>query len=217
MKLAFITVLVFLLSLAANAQLVTLSDIGGRPITGNAKSYDGSPYLFDIFKDIRIKFSGSAEIVKVQGRYNALDHMIEYERGGDVYELPLKNIDTLYVNEGSSEQIVYVNKSITLLSTEGLAQVAYKGVIVSLLLDITKDLNDQAVNGYGTNSSAKRIDTIEKFYLTFDNKILEFRNKKTFLEALPQDLIKRAEDYLKSNKVNFRSTDDLSNLLKSIE
>lgn len=214
MKKIFVVIIFLLYCSTSFGQLLNLNSADGRPILlEKSNLYEGSPYLDDNFNSILITLKGSKEYETI-GRLNCLNKVFEYKVNGELYEIDFSEIESIKIKESG---LVYKSLNLKENDKGNLFQILIVGDNISLVKKIDFTLMDQNTDSYSNTLSKRRVVRNETIFIFAENRLNSFKkNQKSFLSILPLDEKKKAENYLKMNKVNFNKEEELVLLFSKI-
>ena len=171
------------------------------------KSIVGTPYSIEKFMPADLE--GAGEVVMV--RYNNQADEIEIEYADKILILPKKpEYGKVSLRNG---------KTITLVNYLDVRKANIYGYLYEILVGkkVNLYLKERSViipekesqNGYDAPSPARYSRTNDEYYFTYKENIVSFPDSKKELLALYPDKQKEIEDFLKTNKLKFKSEADL--------
>jgi hypothetical protein len=202
----------FVGTLACNAQF--LHDNNNRPLT--EKRYEdvsGSTYFNDSFLKGKVRLTDKKEYDNLLLKYDQVKEQLLFKNNKDdefpsEFTIPVTDFK-LVLPDGN--EVTFENINPTDDSKGGLYQVIFKGK-VALYKRTKKNIVQNA--SYNTANTEKRV-TISTTYLirTEESKLLNVRpDKKAFLNVL-SDKSKEIEQFIISEKINFKRDQDLEKLM----
>ncbi len=192
-------------AVSANAQTY-YSDIQGKAIKETrAEDATGSPYLTDSWA------TGSATIAK--GTYNNMK--LKYDLKNDVPVFASKdNVAMSFaepVNRFTINTMTFANgfPAIGAQMKDSYYEILSDGKI-KLLKHLAKHIEETKT--YGSATANREYVTTEAYYVFKNDKMSAIKPDKKAVLGLMTDKAAQIDDYLKANKVNFKSDADLGKL-----
>jgi len=179
------------------------------------KSIVGTPYSVEKFMPADIE--GAGEIVLV--RYNNQADEIEIEYSDKILILPRKSeYEKISLRNGKVIKLLnYVDARNA--SIYGYLYELYVGKKITLYLKERSVIipEKESQNGYDAPSPARYSRTSDEYYFKHKDNIVEFPSKKKDLIALYPENKKQIEDFIKVNKIKFKTEDDFVKLATFID
>ncbi|MEO7212451.1 hypothetical protein [Mucilaginibacter sp.] len=200
----------------ASAQFMHQRDF--KPITTqDYTNIDGTPYLYDTWQQGSvILVNGVSSKEKMSLKYNLVDDVVSFkdkESGEEMafvvpvqeFTLNLNNDDELFVRRFRSG---YKN-------IEGSTPASFFEVLSDGKIQLIKKFNKVVFESQNIGSASKTKSFMEKskYYLVNNGKALPVKNDKKSLLAGLGDKQAQLEDYIKSNKISFKSDTQLGKLV----
>lgn len=183
----------------------------GRELKAKADKIDGSKYTSDAFEPANINFLENQTVLV---RYNAYDDEIEFSRNG-------KNFNLI---KTSQIEVKFIKSNKTYVYTEYFSKNLNK--VFGYLVQLNKKDNysiylresvslipgKEAVTGYEVSRAAFFQPNKEEFLIEIDGKITTIPKKKKEFLILFGDKSTAVETFIKTNKLNYSSKEDLIKL-----
>jgi hypothetical protein len=200
----------------ARAQFMHQRDF--KPIsTIDYTNIDGTPYLYDTWQPGMVKLvNGVSSKEKMQLKYNLVDDVVSFKdkESGEAmafvvpvqeFTLNLTNDDELFVRRFRSG---YKN-------IEGSTPASFFEVLSDGKIQLIKKFNKVVFESQNIGSASKTKGFLDKtkYYLVNNGKALPVKNDKKSLLAALGDKQAQMEDYIKTNKVNFKNDGQLGKLV----
>lgn len=160
---------------------------------------EGTPYLKDDF-DIT-KINNVAETINA--RYNIYKDEVEFKKGTEYWILP-KNENYSIINIGTKTKLKLIDNVyyITLFENEAGSLFRKDKVIFNK--------GREAENGYQSSKLASYKPGKSTFFIETNGKLIEIDKKTDFNNLYPN---KNANEYIKTNKVDFKDENSLIKLM----
>lgn len=176
------------------------------------KQFDGTAYVSEDFKTAKIALANGEPVKETfPVRINLLDNVVEYTVKELLFEIDFRQISKVEMGEE-----LYLNGKAFGQNENTLLQVLHQGDL-ALLKQHNKKLTDQAVSSYSSTTNARRVTNTEKYFLFYENQLIEFsKSKKSFLNAVPEQYKAKAESSIKKKSVNWKNDESIAALVKEI-
>jgi hypothetical protein len=198
-----LTIGLFTASITAKAQYY--QDLQGKAIKENREEVQGSPYITDNWA------VGSASVEK--GTYNNIK--LKYDVKNDVPifagkdDLPMNFADPVKTFTINNKTFSNGFPSIAAQNKNSYYEVISDGK-TKLLKHYTKRIQENKT--YGTNAITKEYVTTEAYYVLKDDKISLLKPDKKAVLEITADKAAQIDNYIKTNKVNFKNDASLGQL-----
>ncbi len=190
-----------LISFASVAQIaISVDPVGGTPVTGEAYAeIKGSPYLYDDFVKGDVNLVNGKKYQDMELKYDAVAKKL------------------IFLEKGTSNYFKDPVKSFTLKSPLGIQhfEAITEGGFVERLSEGATPLWKQTLKGmvedrpYGSTKVQKIINTTNVYYSGKLTALAKLKTDKKSLLALFPEKAQALEAFLKSNKLNLKSEQDL--------
>lgn len=215
MRKTLLAVSVLALSFSTTAQ--SYLEIGNTTLTfrkseyHNDTSIQGSKYLNEQFINTKVNNGTQNFLI----RYNAYNDIMEYQNGAELVELIKEQNTHFQFNNGDVYELMTYHvkgKNITrynqiLFDKNHIKISKFRGVE---LIEAKK-----AQTGYTNSSPARYVPSKDIYYITLNNKTIEFSGKQKSLEKLFPNKTMEIKKFYKNNKIK-ENDDDLIKLGKFI-
>lgn len=208
----------FLLAAINNASAQFAHQRDYKPIlTQDYTNIEGSAYLYDTWQPGDVKLvNGQSSKERMQLKYNVVDDVVSFkdkESGEEmVFILPVQEF-TLSLTD--NDELFTRHFRSGYKGIEGATPANFFEVLSNGKIQLIKRFNKVIMESQLIGSASKTRNFIEKtkYYLVNNGKALPVKNdKKAFLAAFG-DKQSQIEDYIKTNKVNFKSDTQLGKLV----
>jgi hypothetical protein len=198
----------------AGAQYVNYKD--GKPLTSiDYTSVDGSPYLTENWVAGTVKLANGTTYTDVMLKYNLKDDELYFKnKDGETlaFAQPVQEFTLKYTD---NDELVkrYLRKGYK--GIENATPNSYFEVLSDGTVQLLKKVSKVIIESQAFNSATKTRSFQENvsYYLVRADKAVRVKNdKKSILANIP-DKQQQLQDYLKANKVNFRSDTDLAKFI----
>ncbi|MCY7291618.1 MAG: hypothetical protein LH615_05480 [Ferruginibacter sp.] len=206
----FISLIVFLCIVNVSKAQVYLQNIQGTLIKG--KSFTdviGSPFLNDEFVNGNVALTNGDEFDGVPLKYSSYDDELFFKNPKDGsllgFVVPVKSFELLGQN--------YIRG---LPAVDNFTENSYYVLIadskVKLLFKNYKTIIENKL--YGSANTEKKFEDNKVYYVFKEGKMLRFKPSKKGLLEIFSDKTTEIDSYLKKEKVDFKSNDELAKVFK---
>jgi hypothetical protein len=185
------------------------------------KSVEGSPYLYDDFKNGAIRDKKGMLSENMLIRYDGYRDEVQFLKDGKtlVVEPALASEFYFLVLNGETklvEQVFFKNG----FTVDGFTALNYFQVIydgkVKYLRKVKVNYLEENVNNYGTNEIKKRFQRADSEYLLRDGKAIPMtKGRKEFITSYGNSA--QVKSFIKENKLNIKSDTDLVKVLRRFD
>lgn len=222
MKTSSILLLAFFIGFISSgySQIVNLTTVDGRPILQEKNNnIDGSPYFSETYQDSKIILQNESLVREASGRVNLLNQTFEFKNDGKLLEVTFAEIKSLELENSSNGIVVkFVNGTQVGLSKSMLYQIVYQGESFDVVKELSYKLSDVQVDSYSQSEAKRKVMESEELFLILSGKASSFkRNQKSISSVLPQNFQQKLDQYAKSKKLNWKTDDNLIEILEYLD
>ncbi|OOQ60796.1 hypothetical protein [Mucilaginibacter pedocola] len=200
----------------AHAQLINERDY--KVIT--PKSYmnvEGTPYLTDEWQPGDVKLvNGVTSQEKLMLKYNLVDDMLLFkEKGSDNAMSFVVPVQEFTISPAGDDKVLVKHFRAGYKDIEGNTPTSFYQVLSDGKVQLLRKDTKKALETQEIGSASKTTTFIEKtkYYLVVNGKTTQVKNDKKSLLAVLADKQAQLEDYIKTNKVNFKDDAQLGKLV----
>ena len=202
--------LILLCSLTVKAQVYLSDPFSGKPYqTGVYNDINGSPYLFDDWKQSTVTDKNGSTFQHVMIRFDAYDNKFYYNHGDTAYSFitPVDEIKIFPFTGDTSTKMVF-KKGFTVtdkLTADKFVQVLTEGKI-SVVKYIYKTL--QETTEYNVPGKVKSFNDRMVYFFIMDGSVLSQKPSSKLLEVLLKDKWTVMDAYMKQNSLSAKNEED---------
>lgn len=206
----FIILMLFIFFTNISKAQVYLKDIQGTLIKGKSfTDINGSQFLNEEFVNGTVALTNGNEYEGVPLKYSSYGDELFFKNPKDGsllgFVVPVKSFELL----GQS----YVNG---FPAIDNFTENSYYALIadskIKLLIKNYKTISED--KSYGSASIEKKFEDNKKYYVFKDGKMMQFKPSRNSLLNIFGDKKAEIDSFLKKEKVNFKSNDDLAKMFK---
>lgn len=197
------------------ADQVSISDVNGRPFENNYGAVNGSPYFDAVYKYANILLRDGKKFVNIQVKLDLVTQETHFITA---------NNQEAFAGKGIIKEISYADTGTTGIQTykfqtgfprvDRQTEINFYQVLAegrcSFLKSITKSIEEKKSELSG--EIAKDIETTENYYLFTKNEMKRLKKDKDFILSQLADKQAEINQFIQSNKINYKNTDDLTRL-----
>jgi len=221
-----ISLLTFLIATVAQTQnafnhddfqrTVRVTDVEGRPFTNPAPDVAGTQFFIEAWKNGSIKLFNNAVFNHVPVRMNLHTQQVHYMEGTTELAVLPSLVRELFIYDKLNGQPVVYDFQSGFPAVDTLNERSFYRVLIhgktKLLKFVQKDITESG--GALGGDISKQFTEYERYFLFAENKIQPVKlNKSSVLQAL-KDQQAKIEEYVKANKLSFKSADDLAKMVE---
>ena len=210
-NIVYLLIVLFLFSTGSHAQFI--QDIHGRPyFTTKYNQYEGSPFLFDDWKEADVITAKGEKFEKMMVNIDFYGNTVLFNRNDTVYMFA-EVIKEFSINEGSA---TYVYKKGRAINTQ-LPNVFMQ--VISTKPVITKHVVKQLIEtqGYGTASKIQKFTQGSDYYGEIDGSIKKIKFTKGDAQKLFYKKWDQMQAYASSNNLSYKTDTGWMRLLSYYE
>ncbi|MBD1362192.1 hypothetical protein IDJ77_00090 [Mucilaginibacter sp. ZT4R22] len=200
----------------ASAQFIHQRDF--KPITTiDYTNVDGTPYLYDTWQQGMVKLAnGVSSKDKMPLKYNLVDDLVSFkdkESGEEMaFVVPVQEFT---LNLTTDDELFVRHFRSGYKGIEGSTPASFFEVLSDGKIQLIKKFNKVVFETQNIGSASKTRSFLDKtkYYIVNNGKALQVKNDKKSLLAALGDKQAQMEDYIKTNKVNFKSDTQLGKLV----
>lgn len=196
-----------LLAVTVQAQLNLLQNDRnpGSPLTANYPGVAGLPFTSD-FQRGSITFDDGF-VLDCQLRYNAYSNSVEYKLSGNIFFASASQVESFYILNGAEKRVF--KKKDRLAET---ADKFYEELNTANGLTLAKVYNvalgtDMNAPTYGSVMGKAFLHS-EAVYLCYKDKCVLLKNNKVIKNLFDDALVAKAEEVVRTNRLNLKKEDD---------
>jgi len=197
------------------ADQVSISDVNGQPFKNKYDAVNGTPYFDAAYKYATILLSDGKKFVNIQVKLDLVEQETHFITA---------NNQEAFAGKGIIKEISYadtMNTGIKLYKfqtgfprVDRQTEINFYQVLAegrcSFLKSITKSIEEKKNELSG--EIAKDIETTENYYLFTKNEMKRLKKDKAFILSQLADKQAEINQFIQSNKINYKNTDDLIKL-----
>ena len=175
----------------------------------------GTPYIFREFKKGNVYYSNLQRISGILLNYDCHGNQLQYLSGGSVYLLNSTQIEYFEVDPGQDSSKLFQQVFVEKLKKRIFLQVLYNDSTI-LYKRFYKDFKEADYGGaYSQDRRYDEYHDRHSYYLKrTETDLQQLRPKKKFILEVLADRSKEVEQYLKQEKINFKSDADIVQLVR---
>jgi hypothetical protein len=198
-------------------QQIFISDVNGRSFVNKYADINGSAYLFPNFKFATIVLKDGRAYRNVNARLNLVEHEVNFiASNGEEGYIGKGMVSSIAFNDTTKEGMKEYLFQTGFSAIDNQTAIHFYQVIVSGKMSLLKSINksiDERVNELSGEKS-KEFAVRENLYILTGGILKRVKKDAGYFISTMADQKDKVSQYIQTNKLNFKSEDQLKKLLE---